>query len=69
VKLVVRYSAAYGNWMWEVTHGYGKRWIGWRPTYPEAMELGVEDLLAQDASARRNGVKVINPAGEESNPQ
>jgi hypothetical protein len=61
----VCYSITYGSWMWEVTHGYGKRWTGWRPTYPEAMELGLEDLLAQDAAARRNGVKVLGLTGED----
>lgn len=51
MRLTVRYSPYYPPdrcWIWVVTGGYGERWTGWRPTYPEAVELGLEDLLAQD---------------------
>ncbi len=60
MKLIVRYSPYYPPdrcWIWEVTGGYGERWTGWRSTYPEALELGLEDLLYQaDQAARRQAV-------------
>lgn len=49
MKLVVRYSPeAYPPdrcWTSEVTDGWRKFQV-WRPTYPEVMEAGLEDLEA-----------------------
>ena len=70
MRLVVHYSPYYPPdrcWIWEVTGGYGQRWTGWRPTYPEAVDLGLEDLLAQDAAARRLA-KVLGLAGKDGKP-
>ena len=56
MKLTVRHSPYYPPdrcWIWEVTGGYGERWTGWRPTYPEAVELGLEDLLYRAGEAER----------------
>ena len=54
MRLTVRYSPYYPPdrcWIWTVTDGYRQRWTGWRPTYPEALELGLEDLADKAAKA------------------
>ena len=55
VTLIVRYSPYYPPdrcWMWTVTDDW-RKFQGWRPTRAEAVELGLEDLLAQFAEAER----------------
>ena len=69
MRLTVRYSPYYPPdrcWIWTVTGSYGERWTGWRPTYPEAVGLGLEDLLAQDAAKRRTAAIMASAATREA---
>ena len=56
MRLTVWYSPYYPAdrcWIWEVSAGYGRKWAGQRPAYPEALELGLEALAAQVDRADR----------------
>lgn len=57
MQLVVYYSEFMPPdrcWIAEITYGW-RTWRLWRPSYPEAVELGLEDLVAKAARGRREG--------------
>ena len=63
MKLTVRYSPYYPPdrcWIAEIAVRYGEKYTCWRPTYPEAVEIGLEDLADKAAEAERMA-RVLTP--------